>query len=84
MSNEILILESPDSFNVGTYTERNKALHGKSWTMTDYYVYKVVASLKLLQPSNFLMGCHGTECMLLWWPIGSYHTGYTVTNDLKM
>ena len=32
---EILILESPDSFSTGTYTESNKALCRKSLATTD-------------------------------------------------
>ena len=36
MSDEILTLESPDSFSVGAYTESDKALCGKSLATTDY------------------------------------------------
>ena len=36
MSDKILTLESLDSFSMGTYTESDKALHGKSLATIDY------------------------------------------------
>ena len=36
MSDEILMLKSPDSFSAGAYTESDKALCGKSLATIDY------------------------------------------------